>query len=81
MARPAKLVQVAQPGAPASGPAGLAACNRAMSAAEFRCRIRFENAHGTVLRELLYSLHPWFELQVPFMKHLRSLMVSFSAAR
>ncbi len=64
MARPAKLVQVAQPAAPASGPAGLAACNRAMSAAEFRCRTRFENAHGTVLRELLYPLHPWFELQV-----------------
>ena len=38
MARPAKLVEVAQPGAPASGPAGLAACNRAMSAAEFHCR-------------------------------------------
>jgi hypothetical protein len=25
---------------------------------------RFENAHGTVLRELLYPWHPWFELQV-----------------
>ena len=25
---------------------------------------KFENAHGTVLRELLYPLHPWFELQV-----------------
>ena len=25
---------------------------------------RFENAHGTVLREILYPWHPWFELQV-----------------
>jgi len=28
------------------------------------CTTRFENAHGTVLRELLYPWHPWFELQV-----------------
>jgi len=27
-------------------------------------RTKFENAHGTVLRELLYPWHPWFELQV-----------------
>ncbi len=64
MARPAKLVQVAQPGAPVSGPVGLAACNRAMSAAEVRCTTRFKNAHGTVFRELLYPWHPWFGVQV-----------------
>ena len=29
-----------------------------------RCRTRFENAHGTTLRELLYPWHPWFGLQV-----------------
>ena len=29
-----------------------------------RCRIRFDNAHGTALRELLYPWHPWFGLQV-----------------
>ena len=28
------------------------------------CRTKFENAHGAVLRELLYPWHPWFELQV-----------------
>ncbi len=35
-----------------------------MHGVSLRCRTRFENAHGTVLRELLYPLHPWFELQV-----------------
>ena len=29
-----------------------------------RCRTKFENAHGTVLRELLYPWHPWSSLQV-----------------
>jgi hypothetical protein len=29
-----------------------------------RCRTKFENAHGTLLRKLLYPWHPWFELQV-----------------
>lgn len=36
----------------------------ALDAAFAHCRTRFENAHGTVLRELLYPWHPWFELQV-----------------
>jgi len=35
-----------------------------MSEAGQHCTIRFENAHGTVLRELLYPWHPWFALQV-----------------
>ena len=29
-----------------------------------RCTTRFENAHGTEFRELLYRWHPWFGLQV-----------------
>src|SRR5262245_54662895 len=28
------------------------------------CTTRFENAHGTEFRELLYRWHPWFGLQV-----------------
>ena len=28
------------------------------------CTTRFENAHGTELRELLYRWHPWFGLRV-----------------
>lgn len=29
-----------------------------------RCTTRFENAHGTVFRELLYPWHPWFGMRV-----------------
>jgi hypothetical protein len=35
-----------------------------MHGVSLRRTTRFENAHGTVLRELLYPWHPWFELQV-----------------
>ena len=36
----------------------------ALDVAFAHCTTRFENAHGTVLREILYPWHPWFELQV-----------------
>ena len=42
----------------------LAADIPATNAAALHCRTRFENAHGTVLRKLLYPWRPWFELQV-----------------
>jgi hypothetical protein len=42
----------------------LAQASRCLNAAERDCRTKFENAHGTVLRELLYPWHPWFSLQV-----------------
>src|SRR3954469_12861251 len=29
-----------------------------------RCTTRLENAHGTVVREVLYRWHPWFGLEV-----------------
>jgi hypothetical protein len=35
-----------------------------MSADGWYCTTRFENAHGTVYREVLYPWHPWFGLQV-----------------
>jgi hypothetical protein len=63
-ARPAELVGVAQPGARGTEPPGLAADLPTTNAAVIRCRTRFENAHGTVLRKLLYPWRPWFELQV-----------------
>src|SRR5216683_7481031 len=34
------------------------------SAAVVRCTTRFENAHRTVLREVLYRHHPWFGRRV-----------------
>src|SRR4051812_30150625 len=33
-------------------------------AACLRCTTRVENAHGTVVREVLYGWHPWFGLDV-----------------
>ena len=42
----------------------LAQASRYWNAAELDYRTKFENAHGTMLRELLYPWHPWFELQV-----------------
>src|SRR3954464_11437622 len=34
------------------------------NAACLRCTTRLENAHGTVVREVLYRWHPWFGLAV-----------------
>lgn len=42
----------------------LACAGQGSNAVALYCRTRFENAHGTVLRELLYPWRPWFELQV-----------------
>jgi hypothetical protein len=28
------------------------------------CTTKFKNTHGTVFRELLYHLHPWFRTRV-----------------
>jgi peptidoglycan hydrolase-like protein with peptidoglycan-binding domain len=38
--------------------------SRAESGVVQCCTTRFENAHGTELRELLYRWHPWFGLRV-----------------
>ena len=38
--------------------------SRAASAADADCTTRFENTHGTEIRELLYPWHPWFALWV-----------------
>jgi hypothetical protein len=35
-----------------------------MSVGVWCCRTGFENAHGTVFRELLYPWHPWCGLQI-----------------
>jgi hypothetical protein len=41
-----------------------AACSLAMNEVGPRYTTKFANTHGTVLRELLYPWHPWFELRV-----------------
>ena len=41
-----------------------ASSSRASSAVALHCTTRFENAHRTVLREVLYRHHPWFGLRV-----------------
>ena len=41
-----------------------ASARQGSSAGAFGCRTGFENAHGTVSRELLYPWHPWCGLQV-----------------
>src|SRR3954454_773085 len=54
---------------PAGGPmshstAISAPCCRSRYGAGLRCTTRFENAHRTVLREVLYRYHPWFGCRV-----------------
>src|SRR5919112_549518 len=50
---------------PAIAPSpGRAVGSPTMSAGGWYCTTRYENAHRTVFRELLYPWHPWFGLQV-----------------
>ena len=38
--------------------------SRALDAGAADCTTSFENAHGTMFRELLYLWHPWFARRV-----------------
>ena len=64
---PAKLVGVAQPAmrrVPARRPPEQVRGSQGRHVAGRRCTTRFEHAHRTVRREVLYRHHPWFGRQV-----------------
>src|SRR3954466_3965043 len=56
-----RLLRIAAAGWSRPGPAS---AGQGWSGVSVHCTTRFENAHGTVVREVLYRWHPWFGLDV-----------------